>query len=119
MDELIQEMRDYRMEEYVDGAWQTRSVLQPSSMTMLFSAPFGRQRCAPMYLAEMRALPTLIPSLTSTGFYVAGFNPDADWLVLPLAWADFSCGRSARTPDRPTARCCGLRSPTGRERSWP
>lgn len=85
MDELIQEIRDYRMEEYVDGAWQTRSVLQPSSMTMLFSAPFGRQRCAPMYLAEMRALPTLIPSLTSTGFYVAGFNPVADWLVLPLA----------------------------------
>ena len=87
VDELIQEMRDYRMEEYVDGAWQTRSVLQPSSMTMLFSAPFGRQRCAPMCLAEMRALPTLIPSLTSTGCYVGGFNPVADWLVLPLAWA--------------------------------
>ena len=38
----------------------------------------------------MRALPELYPSLQQTGFFVGGFNPFVDWLVMPFAMVALS-----------------------------
>ena len=52
---------------------------------MRFGAPLGARACYAMALEELLPLPTLIPSLRSTGFFVGGFNPMVDWGVIPLA----------------------------------
>jgi saccharopine dehydrogenase (NAD+, L-lysine-forming) len=58
------------------------SMMRPLSMS--FGPPFGRRACIAMTLAEMDALPEMIPSLRETGFFVGGFNWVSDWFVSPL-----------------------------------
>ena len=53
-------------------------------LTMDFGPPFGRRSCVPLPLEEMRALPSLFPTLRRSGFYIAGFNWFTDWIVSPL-----------------------------------
>jgi saccharopine dehydrogenase (NAD+, L-lysine-forming) len=49
-----------------------------------FSAPFGTRNCAPFFLPELEEIPIEFPSVTETGFYIAGFNWFVDWVLSPL-----------------------------------
>ena len=51
-----------------------------------FSASFGQRICSAMGLAEMHELTCLFPQLQKAGFWIAGFNPFIDYLVLPIIW---------------------------------
>ncbi len=84
-EEFVAEFMDFDSRVYRDGRWQKlgwRSMVRPQ--TMDFGPPFGRRACVAMSLAEMDALPDLIPGLRETGFFVGGFNWFADWFVSPL-----------------------------------
>lgn len=63
--------------------------------TFTFAAPIGQQTCTPMPLGEMQALIAAIPTLQRANFYIAGFSPVCDWLLLPAIMMLTRCG--ART----------------------
>jgi len=84
--ELVEELNDFVPLVYTHGRWDKVSMVSSQAYRSFdFGAGFGKQACAPMFLEEMRSLPVMIPSLTETGFFVGGFNPFVDWVVLPLA----------------------------------
>lgn len=82
VDELTAEFRDFRYEEYRAGSW----VKARGSRGFLFPAPFGRRKCAAMGLVEMHELIATAPHLRDAGFYVGGFNPVVDRLIMPIGW---------------------------------
>lgn len=87
VDELIAEFRDFQSMTYEDGRWRSLGWLESLRPEwMRFGHAMGRRYTMPMYLEEMRSLPDMIPSLEQTGFYVGGFNPVVDWVVIPLGW---------------------------------
>jgi len=49
-----------------------------------FGPPRGRQQTIAMGIEELRPLPERLPHLVDTGFYIAGFGPVIDHIVLPL-----------------------------------
>jgi saccharopine dehydrogenase (NAD+, L-lysine-forming) len=106
MEELLNEFRDYQALEYRDGAWRGMNWLSAwKPVYMDFGPPFGRRACAPMFLEELRDLPTLLPGLRETGFYVGGFNWFVDGLVMPLALAGMRMAPGRLL--RPLARLMG------------
>lgn len=78
------ELRQMDPSIWRDGAWR-RSWR--NSRVHDFGPPFGAQTCIAMGLEEMRTLPTALPALEEAGFYVAGFGPVIDKLVLPFVYA--------------------------------
>jgi saccharopine dehydrogenase (NAD+, L-lysine-forming) len=85
IEELVMEFRDYRALHFKEGRWRSMGWLEMMRpIWMTFSHGFGRRYTVPMFLEEMCPLPDLIPGLVETGFYVGGFNPVADYLILPL-----------------------------------
>ncbi|HET6494761.1 MAG TPA: saccharopine dehydrogenase NADP-binding domain-containing protein [Thermoleophilia bacterium] len=84
--EFVDELLEYRMEALRDGVW-TKLAWQDGMRTFDFGLPFGRERCAVMAMEELRGLPGYIPSLRDCAFYVAGFNPVVDNLIMPLGYA--------------------------------
>ncbi len=85
MEEFVGEFMDFQSLTYRDGRWQKASalaMLKPYYMD--FGPRFGRQYCLPMFLEEMRAIPTLYPEIKETGFYVGGLNWFVDWLLSPV-----------------------------------
>ena len=88
VDEMVGEFSDYDSRFFKDGEWKrARMDIVVDHITMDFGAPFGKQNCIPMTLEEMRGIPQSFPSLRETGFFVGGFNPVTDWVVLPLMMA--------------------------------
>jgi saccharopine dehydrogenase (NAD+, L-lysine-forming) len=81
--EMMEEFRDFAYEEYRSGRWGSAGR-QP---TFTFPAPFGPRKAAAMGLVEMHQLTRALPALRETGFYVGGFNPVVDYVVIPLAMA--------------------------------
>lgn len=81
-EEFMGEFSDYRTECCRDGKWQKTGSMEYFSYN--FGPPFGKQNCMPMHLPEMEALPKLLPGLRETGFFVGGFNPITDYLILPV-----------------------------------
>jgi len=81
--ELIDEFRDYRIEALRDGVW-TRVPSREMQRKIDFGPPWGRQTCALMVLEELPRLAQSLPELRECGFYVSGFGPAVDYLVLPL-----------------------------------
>ena len=77
---------EYRREELRDGVWAT-VAWRDATRTFDFGAPFGRERCAVMSMEELRRLPELIPSLRDCAFYVSGFGPVVDDVVMPVGYA--------------------------------
>jgi saccharopine dehydrogenase (NAD+, L-lysine-forming) len=63
-----------------DGAWR-RSWRNGRSFD--FGPPHGRQATIAMGIEELRPLPAQLPGLVDTGFYIAGFGPVIDHVVLP------------------------------------
>lgn len=80
--ELVSEFRSNRLAVFQGGAWKDQSVMKVFNFD--FGPPFGKQYCAPMFLPELEDLTKQMPSLRETGFFVTGFNPVADYLILPL-----------------------------------
>ena len=80
--ELVESFRDYKSEIYRDGHWQ--KLKYADYPTIEFEYDFGKLLTYPVDMPEMRRLPGLLPDLAKTGFFVAGFNWFADYLVTPL-----------------------------------
>ena len=80
--ELVESFRDYKSEIYRDGHWQ--KLKYADYATIEFEYDFGKLLTYPVDMPEMRRLPELLPDLAETGFFVAGFNWFADYLVTPL-----------------------------------
>lgn len=85
-EEFITAISDYDSSAFQDGSLKKASFFSSDGYVREdFGPPFGRRYCAPMFLEEMQRVQELFPTMTRTGFYVAGFNWFIDYLVLPLA----------------------------------
>ncbi len=82
--EMVREFADYDSKHLVEGSWRSMSWTGRGSPRFDFGPPWGEQVCVPMFLEELRPLPQMYPQLTSCGFYVGGFDPITDYLVIPL-----------------------------------
>ena len=80
--ELVESFRDYKGEMYKDGRWQKLGYADYPMVELEYG--FGELRAYPVEMPELRRLPELLPGLKNTGFFVAGFNWVADYLVTPL-----------------------------------
>ncbi len=80
--ELAESFRDYKSEMYKDGNWHKLKYVEYPKIE--FEYDFGKLLTYPVDMPELRRLPELLPDLKSTGFFVAGFNWFADYLVTPL-----------------------------------
>lgn len=103
--EMAAELADFRPRAFREGTWLTD---WNHFRRVDFGPPLHETglRCVAMDLAEMAPLPGMIPSLRETGFYVAGFDPLTDNLVMPLGWMALKLFPGA------------LRSPAGRMLAW-
>lgn len=79
-DGFVDELRDMDPSAFLDGRW-VRSWRNYGDFD--FGAPQGRQQTIAMAIEELRALPDRLPHLRTTGFYIAGFGPIIDHVVLP------------------------------------
>jgi len=86
VNELVESFRTYRALVYRDGAWQQLRSWNPYRR-IRFGAGFGVRACVPLPLEEMLAIPQMFRGLRETGFYIAGFNWFADWIVSPVVMA--------------------------------
>jgi saccharopine dehydrogenase (NAD+, L-lysine-forming) len=85
IDELVDLFSDYDSRFFKEGGWKrARMDIVMDYVRMDFGAPFGSQICMPMTLEELRGLPVMYPDLREMGFFVGGFNPVTDWVVMPL-----------------------------------
>lgn len=82
IEEMLGEFSDFKMVSFIDG--EHRAVRWTECPTVEFDQPIGRQVVVPMPLAEMDDLPKRFPSLRRCGFYISGFGPKMDYLMLPL-----------------------------------
>ncbi len=83
--EFVKEILDYESSYYRDERWRTSGILgYGGSRKIDFGEPFKTRLCVPMFFDEMRPLPGMFPSLTETGFWIAGFNWVTDYIVLPI-----------------------------------
>jgi saccharopine dehydrogenase (NAD+, L-lysine-forming) len=97
--ELVESFRDYKSEMYKDGRWQKLKYADYPKIE--FEHGFGKLLAYPVEMPELRHLPELLPDLQTTGFFVAGFNWFADYLVTPLIML------SSRIAPRQTAALLG------------
>ncbi len=102
--ELVESFRDYKSEMYRDGRWQ--KLKYADYPEFVFEHGFGKLKTYPVDMPELHRLPELLPNLKNTGFFVAGFNWFADYLVTPLMML------GSRIAPRQTA------SPLGHLLSW-
>jgi saccharopine dehydrogenase (NAD+, L-lysine-forming) len=70
---------------YTNGQWEKQGWTTYRKFD--FGKIFKTRYCVPMFLEEMRQLPTMISTLDEVGMYVAGFNTITDSVVLPLGLA--------------------------------
>lgn len=82
VDELMTEFRDFRYEEFRDGRWASARRSRPFT----FPSPFGTRKCAAMGLTEMHEVTANAQYLRDVGFYVGGFNPVVDRLIIPIGY---------------------------------
>jgi saccharopine dehydrogenase (NAD+, L-lysine-forming) len=80
--EMFDEFADFDMLAWVDG--RPQRLRWRDCPRVDFGPPIGTKDCVPMPLAEMDALPRLFPGLRRCGFYIGGFSPAMDYLVLPV-----------------------------------
>lgn len=80
--EMLDEFDDFDLTTWIDG--RHRRLRWSECPTVDFGPPIGRKQCTPMPLAELKSLPVTYPSLRRCGFYITGFSPAMDYLVLPV-----------------------------------
>lgn len=84
-EEFVREFIGFSSRVFRDGRWRELGLLaMMKPLNVTFGPPYGRRACLPMGLSEMDALPEQIPALRETGFFIAGFNPVADWFASPV-----------------------------------
>jgi saccharopine dehydrogenase-like NADP-dependent oxidoreductase len=85
LEEMASEFADYQSLHYRDGRWRSMGWFESFvPLWVQFGHGFGRRYTMPMFLEEMRPLPSMFPSLKETGFFVGGFNPVVDFVLMPL-----------------------------------
>lgn len=99
--EFAAELNDYRVEALRDGAWG-KVQWRDATRSFDFGPPHGSERCMIMCLEELRRLPEQVPTLRDCAFYVSGFNPVVDYVVMPLGMGVMKL--SPRTLGEPYAR---------------
>jgi hypothetical protein len=108
LDELVDELRDFRVEALRDGVWRKVSSWDMQKHVD-FGPPWGSEACSLMYLEEMRRLPEVVPGLREAGFYVAGFNKVVDYLFMPAGMAAMKVAPDRLGPPFSRAMLWGLR----------
>ncbi|GAB4420072.1 MAG: hypothetical protein OHK0039_33240 [Bacteroidia bacterium] len=78
--EMVEEFGHFSMRTLRGGTWTDAWA----AVSYDFPSPYGTLSCSPMWLEELRPLPAAIPSLRDMGFFISGFNPLTDNLILPL-----------------------------------
>ncbi|CAB9497028.1 saccharopine dehydrogenase [Seminavis robusta] len=99
-EEFFGQMTEMKSDIYSNGKWEAQGWQVVRDYE--FAEPFHKRACAPMFLNELRSLPTLLPSLEHVGFWITGFDPVSTFVALPL-----SLGVSAlfpKTMTKPMAR---------------
>lgn len=91
--EALDEFTAFDMCVWVQGRRRRLNLFALPRFT--FAAPIGQKICTPMPLGEMQALIAAQPTLQRANFYIAGFSPICDWLLLPAIVMLTRCG--ART----------------------
>jgi saccharopine dehydrogenase (NAD+, L-lysine-forming) len=85
IEEFAAELAEYDSRYYRDGEWRKASLWSTKDFRKAdFGPPFGTRQCAPMFFEELRELPERFPTLREAGFFIAGFNPVTDFLIMPL-----------------------------------
>jgi hypothetical protein len=82
IEEMLDEFTNFDLATWIDG--KRRALRWTECPTVDFGEPIGRKLVVPMPLAEMDDLPHQLPSLRRCGFYISGFGPAMDYLMLPL-----------------------------------
>jgi len=68
INELADELKGYRVEALRDGAW-SKLAWRDATRAFDFGPPYGSERCAIMFMEELRLLPEQIPSLRDCAFF--------------------------------------------------
>ncbi len=100
--ELVEEFRNYQALVYRDGEWRKVGWFSTKDLLRMDFGDLKRRYCYPMMLEEMRALPQMLPGVSRVGFYMAGVNWVADWVITPLAMGGLFL--APRRAVRPLAR---------------
>jgi saccharopine dehydrogenase (NAD+, L-lysine-forming) len=95
--EFIDELKDFNPLVLKNKKWIKMRMKEFPKIDI--GEPFGKRYCTPMFMEELRSLPTSIPSLQETGFYIAGFNWITDYFIMPAAFGTFKLlGDKAKKP---------------------
>ncbi len=81
--EFVDELKSYSTLVLRNGVWSKAKLSEMQQVD--FGTPFGAKPCTPMFMEEFRSLPKVIPTLTETGFYSAGFGSLVDYGVIPVS----------------------------------
>jgi hypothetical protein len=81
VDEFLDEMANAELRLLVNGLW-VRGYRYARRFD--FGAPLGAATCVPMHLPELMEVHDAFPDIEDLGFFVAGFGPVADWVVMPM-----------------------------------
>lgn len=88
VDELFDLFRNYRVRLLEDGTWRDVSMWSMKAIrTFTFEHGYGKVGCAAMALDELEDLPSLVPGLRKTGFFVGGSDAVTNWITTPLILA--------------------------------
>lgn len=91
--EFVDELSLMDPSSFVEGRW----VRRWSAMRAFdFGGAIGTRQCVPWAMEEVRELPSAIPTLRNAGFFVGGFSPIIDYLVMPAAFAALKVAPSQR-----------------------
>lgn len=83
--EMVDEFKEYSPLVFQDNHW--KKIPYKDYKKFDFDNDFLRTKCAPMMLEELRNLPIKYPTLRETGFYVSGFNPFVNYIIIPFGYA--------------------------------
>jgi hypothetical protein len=81
-EEFLDDLAEAELRLLVNGLW-VRGHRYARSFD--FGDPLGSATCVPMFLPELLEVRDAFPKLEDLGFFVAGFGPVTDWIVMPLA----------------------------------
>lgn len=96
-EEFFRELGEMNSDIYVNDKWEKQGWTVTREYD--FGEPFGKKTCVPMFVAELRELPTAIQSLEECGMYIAGFDPVTTFVVMPIGMmAAALCPKLATKP---------------------
>ncbi len=80
--EMIAEFFDYRPFIFRNGEWVT--VSYQYTPVIDFGEGFGKKKCVPLFMEELKQLSDEMEGLKETGFFVTGFNWFFDNFAVPV-----------------------------------